>query len=423
MSLSTLPEGVQASELNQLALNLYEAKQYNDALKVSALGLAKWPNHFELLGNHAAVCHALDLHGEGLSSCLQQIAIRQSDARVWVNAGNALRAMGNLAESEQCLRRAVAMGGCDGAAQYNLALTLLLAGNLEEGFTEYERRFESSLFKQWRRNFAVPLWDGSSLEGKRILIWQEQGNGDAIQFVRYLPLLREMGGEVLLETPPHLERFFRAAGGEIQFVQRGGAANFDVHCPLLSLAYKTGTIPDPPKIVLPGETTKAWRQRVDELTRFQPGALRVGLVWAGNPGHTNDHNRSLELAELQKLFEVPACCLFSLQVGPASGRLAELNYPIHDLAPFLTDYLEAAAAVEQMDLVIAVDTSVAHLAGAMGKRVWTLIPHAPDWRWMLHQTTTHWYPSMRLFRQDEPKNWSPVVERVAEELTAVSGKK
>lgn len=411
------PRADHTEALNNLAVGLLEEKRYEDALKACEAGLQLAPDSYELLGNYAAACSRLDLHKESLDVSLKQLAVEKSDSRAWINAGNTLRSMGHLPESEHCLRQALALGGYDGAATYNLSMTLLLGGNLTDGFAAYERRFESKVMKDFVRQFDEPRWAGDDLTGKRILLWSEQGNGDMIQFARYVRSIQMRGAaEVIVETPRILERLFRAMMSGVTFADRNSLPEFDVHCPLLSLTHMCGEIPSLVPAVIPQATAAVWRERISVFMQRHVQARKVALIWAGNPAHANDRNRSIALKTLLPLLDCGGNCWFSLQVGPGTADLQREPYPIYDLAPFCTDYIETAAALEQMDLVISVDTSVAHLAGTQGCPVWTLIPFAPDWRWMLKHQETPWYPTMRLFRQPEPQDWETVVKAVAEGL-------
>ncbi|HTW94847.1 MAG TPA: glycosyltransferase family 9 protein, partial [Tepidisphaeraceae bacterium] len=256
----------------------------------------------------------------------------------------------------------------------------------------------------------------SDLRGRRILIHSEQGLGDTMQFIRFAPMLAERGGRViffchmelarLLQNFPHLEQF-------VPFGQPLPEA--DVHSPLLSLpnALKiAGRIPAPHSYITPEENlVRKWSQRLPA------SGVRVGIAWAGRPDHRNDRNRSMPLKSLARLFEIPGVHFFSLQKGPSATQIKELAIAtLTDWTNELTDFAETAALIASLDLVIAVDTAVVHLAGAMGKPVWILLPYVPDWRWMLDRTDSPWYPTARLFRQSSRGDWSGVVDRVAEAL-------
>ena len=270
----------------------------------------------------------------------------------------------------------------------------------------------------YKRKLSERKWDGGDQKGVTILLHAEQGFGDAIQFVRYASFAASKAGRVILECKPALVDILRTVDGVDEAVARGSdLPPFDVHCPLLSLPHLHGTIletiPERPQYLTPDvEKVSAWAKRLDG-----PG-LKVGLAWAGNPKHLNDRNRSLEARHLQDFAEMGPS-FFSLQVGARAADLESLTNrsSITDLAPLLTDYSETAAAIASLDLVICVDTSVAHLAGALGKPVWNLLPFGGEWRWLFQREDTPWYPTMRLFRQPILGDWRPVFQRLSAALS------
>jgi hypothetical protein len=269
--------------------------------------------------------------------------------------------------------------------------------------------------------FAEPPWDGRPLEGRTLLLHAEQGFGDAIQFIRYLPLAAERGGRIIIECQAQLQRLFQINAGGSQIVASGQPMpDFDSHCPLLSLPWVFGTtlasVPDiVPYLRADAENVGSWRQRLAEHSQV----VKVGLVWSGNPAHKNDRCRSMTLARLAPLAQTRGVRFFSLQKGEAAteARTPPPGMELIDWTEELTDFADTAALIAHLDLVIAVDTAVAHLAGAMGKPVWTLLPFVPDWRWLLEREDSPWYPSMRLFRQPFWGDWDSVIERVADELS------
>jgi len=356
--------------------------------------------------------HGQGRYGEALD-CLHALEPRLPDhPGLLSNLGVVCRDSGDLARAEQYLRRACAARPNHPATHYNLALTLLRAGRLREGFHEYEWRWQVRQFAEQRREFPQPLWQGEPLDGRRILIHGEQGAGDAIQFVRYAPLVRDAGGEVTVEVLPHLERLLGWLDGGYRIVNALSAGSrFDVQCPLMSLPGRFGTeldsIPPPARFSIPAALQAKW------AGRLRTGRTAVGVVWAGNPKNYNDGARSLPAHHLLPLTRLSGIQCWSLQVGPAA---ADTPGGIVNLAEDLTDFGETAAVIAGLDLVIAADTAVAHLAGSLGKPVWLLLAYASDWRWMLDREDTPWYPSMRIFRQKRPGEWGDVMERVASEL-------
>jgi len=364
------------------------------------------------------------LYSEGQYSqalaCLHALEpIFKDDPRLLSNLGVVYRDSGDLVRAEQYFRRVCAVRPTDPAAHFNLAVTLLRAGKLRQGFSEYEWRWQVPQFAPQKRQFRQPLWRGEPLAGRRILIWSEQGAGDGIQFARYAPLVRDSGGEPILEVLPHLERLISwMDGGYMAVNALSTGVAFDVHCPLMSMPERFGTeldsIPHPARFSLPGDSPAKWSARL-----CGPG-MSVGLVWAANPAYANNAARSIPAALFAPLTRMPGIRCWGLQVGPAA---AETPPGLVNLADELVDFAETAAVISGLDLVISVDTAVAHLAGSLGKPVWTLLTYASDWRWLLDREDTPWYPTMRLFRQKHPGDWSEVMERVAAELQLLSGRR
>ncbi|MGD0390626.1 MAG: glycosyltransferase family 9 protein [Tepidisphaeraceae bacterium] len=258
------------------------------------------------------------------------------------------------------------------------------------------------------------------MEGRTLLLHAEQGVGDAIQFIRYLPLVAQRGGKIIIECQTELQRLFQTTAGRCQIVARGQPLPaFDLHCPLLSLPRVFGTsLANVPNIVpylhADAEDAGKWQHRLAEHASI----VKVGLAWAGSPAHKNDRNRSIKLAGLAPLGQISGARFFSLQKGEAA---AEAKTPppgmqFVDWTEDLKDFADTAALIANLDLVIAVDTAVAHLAGAMNKPVWTLLPYVPDWRWLLQRHDSPWYPSMRLFRQPRIGDWDSVFAQVADAL-------
>jgi hypothetical protein len=270
------------------------------------------------------------------------------------------------------------------------------------------------------------MWLGDQdIEGKTILIAADEGLGDTIQFVRYVPMLAERGARVLLVVQDSLHRLLSGLSGVVQCTPTSAVSTlpaFDLHCPISSLpmAFKTRieTIPSAASYLPspPADRVQAWKDRVGPRTKF-----RVGLVWSGSPNHLNDHNRSVPLQILARLFDIDATFI-SLQKDPRPGDAAMLQErdDIIDLTADLSDFTETAALVSCLDLIITVDTSVAHLAGALGRPTWILLPYTPDYRWLLARTDSPWYPSVRLFRQSETREYGSVLDRVRDELQALT---
>ncbi|ULA61618.1 MAG: hypothetical protein LZF60_340159 [Nitrospira sp.] len=314
---------------------------------------------------------------------------------------------------------------CEYEVHRNLGFDLLTKGHFLEGFQELEHRLQcpSYLASEGIPVLPVPRWDGQRLDGKTILLWAEQGYGDNIQFIRYAPMVAERGGSVIVACPPALQRLFGTVRGiskVYKSAEEFSGASYEYQAPILSLPYLFGTtietIPADAYLLAPTESAVCLRPSK---------GLKVGLVWAGNPQHANDARRSVALAYLLPLLQEPGVSWYSLQVGLAAREIIQLGLArlIQDLSPQLHDFADTADAIRRLDLVITVDTAVAHLAGAMGKPVWVMLPAGADWRWLENRTDSPWYPTARLFRQPWQGNWVSVVKAVGLELTDLQMRK
>jgi tetratricopeptide (TPR) repeat protein len=328
------------------------------------------------------------------------------------NLGTSLYDRGELAAAEDCYRRAIALKPDYADAHFHLGLIRLHRGDFREGWREYEWRWRASTFEQARRDFKQPQWRGEELKGARILLYPEQGFGDTLQFARYAKLVAARGGRVWLESPPELLRLLsRIAGAERVFAAGTAPADFTWQCPLLSLPLACGTelatVPAAiPYLAAEPEAALRWRQRLAS----RPG-LRVGLTWAGRRTHRRDRARSLSLATLAPLAAIPGAAFYALQ-----KEAAAVPAWAEDLASGLGDFADTAAAISALDLVVTADTAVAHLAGALGKPVFILLPRVCDWRWLDARADSPWYPTARLFRQQEANGWDRVVTEVVQAI-------
>jgi tetratricopeptide (TPR) repeat protein len=326
--------------------------------------------------------------------------------------------LGDLTEALECFHRARALDPNSAEATFNLALVHLLEGNLSVGWNEYESRLRMSDGLRNRRRFPQPQWKGEPLGGAPILLYAEQGLGDTIQFVRYVPLVAARGGCVVLEVLPRLRRLLSGTEGAWRVITTGESPpEVSYQCPLLSLplAFATdlSTIPATVPYIYPNPAqVDTWRER------FFGNTLRIGLAWAGSPKHARDSWRSIPLAQLAPLLDIPGTTFYSLQMGPGAEQVKQMgpNARLIDLQDQQEDFADTAAIVANLDLVISVDTSVAHLAGAMGKPLWVILGNAPDWRWFLDREDSPWYPTARLFRQSTHGSWQDLVDRLEREL-------
>ncbi len=376
-----------------------------------ALALA--PDHPETHNNLGVALVDLGRPEEAIAQYEQALALQPDRAETHNNLGIALQRQGRYAEALACYGRALALKPGYAEAHFNRSHALLLTGELDEGWQEYEWRFAVA---RYDRNFDRPLWSGEPLAGQSILIHAEQGLGDTLQFVRYVPAVAERGGRVVLEVPEGLVRLVRTVAGASEVLAAvDPLPAFDCHCPLLSLprVFKTNlaTIPDAvPYLNVPAGVSAVWAERIATA----PG-LKVGVVWAGTTVGV------IDLRLLQPLWAVAGISWFSLQVGNGSCDISLLDgVTIADLSPWLTDFAETAAAICHLDLVITVDTSVAHLAGALGRPTWLLLPNPPDWRWLLEREDSPWYPTVRLFRQRKAGDWPGMAREVAAALAQMA---
>jgi tetratricopeptide (TPR) repeat protein len=376
------------------------------------------PGHPGAHYNRGVALLTLGRYPEAVDANDRALAIAPGHPSAWLNRGRALSQLNRLDDAIAAYDQALAIRKDYADAHFNRALALLTCGDYRRGFEAYEWR--------WRRtgmpvqeSRGRPLWRGEyPLARKTILLHAEQGLGDTIQFARYVPQLAASGATVILEVQSELKTLFGRLDGVAAVFARGEKLpSYDVHCPLGSLPFALHTEPATVPAEIPylsaGETQlERWSKRLGALPR-----PRVAIAWAGNPGHDNDRNRSLAFARLSPLFTT-AAGFVSVQRDVRSEDAAPLaaEARVTQLGSELADFGDTAAVLALCDLVIAVDTAVAHLAGAMGRPVWLLLPFAPDWRWTLTGGTTPWYPTARLFRQTSPGDWESVLARVAEEL-------
>ncbi|HTK36754.1 MAG TPA: tetratricopeptide repeat-containing glycosyltransferase family protein [Caulobacteraceae bacterium] len=445
-----------AAHLN-LALALEHLGQGEAALASYERAIAVAPRHAETHARHGDLMLRLGRYETSLAAYDRALALDPRLARAWSNRGLALLGLGRTTEAVESFDGALALdpGFVDAlvnrgialrelnrldaslaslgaalqaapdnpAAACNLGVSQLLAGALEPGFRGHEQRWRLEPNRSALRTFAAPLWQGGEdLAGRTLLLHAEQGFGDTIQFCRYAALAAARGARVVLEAPPALKALMRSLDGVAELVGAGEPLpDFDLHCPLMSLPHAFGTtletIPTRASyLAAPPERSAAWAGVVADSPR-----PKVGLAWFGKPTHHNDRNRSIRLEPL--LEALPSGLeLFSLQDRARPEDEAALAaYPrIRRFEDRLTDFADTAALASQMDLVVSVDTSTAHLAAALGRPTWVLLPFSPDWRWLLDREDSPWYPTVRLFRQPAPGDWDSVLARLGEALSGVA---
>jgi len=354
-------------------------------------------------------------------NCYQNaIKLDPDFADAYNNLGISLQEKRQLNEAISCYRKAIQINPNFADAHWNLSLALLLSGNFEEGWREYEWRWKVDKLIVTSRKFSQTLFNLENIFERTILLHAEQGFGDNIQFIRYAPLLARSGAKVIVECHKELYSLFENIEGVHQVIGfNEQPPPSDLNCPILSLPriFRTTleTIPaNVPYLTVSSLKTRRWKER---FMRDQ-SKLRVGLVWHGNPNDKNNMNRSMPFAHFSPLAKFTDIAFYSLQKGNASEQAKNLpmGMTFIDLTEEINDFSDTAALIENIDLTISVDTSVVHLAGALGKPIWTLLPFAPDWRWMLNREDSPWYPTMRLFRQPSPGDWESVIAAVKDEL-------
>ncbi|HVS51290.1 MAG TPA: tetratricopeptide repeat-containing glycosyltransferase family protein [Opitutaceae bacterium] len=386
--------------------------------------LALKPDHGETFNRLGIIMGAQGRGDEATEYFFQAIKLAPQSFQAWSNLAGNFKAQNKMAEALVAYEHALAVDPKNSTVKYNQAIASLTLGDLRRDvWLRYEYRWVV-LHKSPQRGFTQPLWRGESLEGKTILLHSEQGLGDTIQFVRYAAVLAAQGATVHVEVQPPLKSLLADLPGAASVIAWGEPLpDFDFQCPLLSLPFacdtQLDTIPAAvPYVRAPADRVATWRERLGP-----PRGFRVGLVWRGNPKHSNDANRSMPFEIFQRLCAVDGCEFVSLQIKlneQETAFFAEKPARVNQ-TELIEDFSDTAAVISQLDVVIAVDTSVAHLAGAMGKPVWLLLPYSPDWRWLLERADSPWYPGMRLFRQPAVGDWDSVVANVAQHLVHEAG--
>lgn len=438
-----------ASAHNSLAVALYQQNKLDEAIEHYQQAIALHPGYVNAHDNLGIALKQQGKLEEAATHFQQAIAFNPSYANAYINLGNAMRELGrfneaisycqesirlqpsnadahntygcvlvDLARFEDaiaCFEDAVRLRPDFADAHLNMGIILLQIGQFRRGFEEYHWRWKTKQCPDLR--YTQALWTGENLNGKVILLTAEQGFGDTIQFARYAPMVAARGGEVIIACQKPLLRLLSTISGVSRCVDRD-KDNIDIHthAPLLELPYILGTTTDtiPANVpYLSPPSQSSIRLEVPPNTQ-----LKIGIVWATNPSNSTSGKRSCSLSHFLSLLEVPGIALYSLQKEqPATDRdLLDSTPRLQDLQEQLTDFADTACAIAQLDLIITVDTAVAHLAGALGKPTWTLLPHIADWRWMRDRDDNPWYPTMRLFRQNQPADWDGVMQQVRQAL-------
>ena len=404
---------------NNLGLVLKAEGHITDSIAAFRRALALKPDHAVAMVNLGAVLQHENRLSEAVSILSQALVLNPGDARAYGNLGNAYLAQNRPREAVAAYEKALSIDPSFSGNVYNIALARLLMGDLARGWVGYESRLDTAEHAK-KYPCRMPRWKaGDSISGRRLLVYAEQGLGDTLQFIRFVPLLEPLGAAVTVQVPSSLKPLLLGAAGRAAVIgTRDPLPEHDLQCSLLSLPRHLGTTAESiprqvPYLAPPPGKFEQWKQVFSKAA-----GPKVGLVWAGNPKHQFDHNRSLPLRELAPITEGAPAHFFSLQkqVRPTDLEVLRATPRITDLSPYLSTFNDTAAVVSALDLVITVDTSVAHLAGALGKNTWVLLSHAPDWRWLMDRSDSPWYPTVRLFRQAELGQWAPVMRTLKEAL-------
>ncbi|SIO09632.1 tetratricopeptide repeat protein [Paraburkholderia phenazinium] len=396
--------------------------RYADALDDYDRALAKTGANAELLYNRAATLQQLGHYDEALTSYEAAALVPAETAQALYSQAMALQQLRRDSEALACYRQARETDPNHGIARRSEAFCRLLTGDFAQGWLQHESRWSAGDTIFHRRYTDRPMWLGAEpVTGKTVLLHAEQGFGDTLQFCRYAPLVAALGATVVLEVPLALKPLLGSLRGVDLLVAQGGVTPpFDLHCPLMSLplAFATNldTIPaEVPYLQADPGRRQAWRQRLDEVSA--PGRFRVGLAWSGNPRHNNDENRSILLEHFAPLYGLDATFISLQPLVRERDKACLAQSGIVNLGAELSDFADTAALIDALDLVICVDTSVAHLAGALGRPLWVLLPRVPDWRWLLDRDDSPWYPTAHLFRQDKPGDWPATIGNAAQALS------
>lgn len=448
-----------ADAYNNLGNALRDSARFEEAVSAFYRGSELQPNSADIHNNLGAAFSDLGRFDDAIVAFRNAVDLQPDFAAAYYNLGNSLKDNGQLDEAVAVFHQCIALrpdfedaytnlgaafyelGRSDDGivayeraihikpncpnANFSLANMLLLKGAFLEGWMKYEWRFNGDKPVIMPREFSKPVWTGDNLAGKTILLYGEQGLGDQIQFSRYASLLASGGARVILETTPELTRLLRTVPGVAQVIAMGDdLPNYDYHLSMMSAPYRCATTLDTIPLNIPYVSADATQAKswLDRLTCFK--GIKVGLVWAGAPrlhhrtSHAIDRRRSMTLAQMTPLLDLPGVTFISLQKGAASAQLDTFTAAVrpHDWMGQMNDYADTAALVANLDLVITVDTSVAHLAGALGKPVWILSRFDGCWRWLLDRDDSPWYPTARLFRQPAPGDWETVIEKIGCEL-------
>lgn len=403
-----------------LAAALGKLRRWDECEQAARAAIAANPNHAPAWSNLGNCLRDLGRYDEAGPALMKAVQLNPADADASGNLALVLAGTGRHSEALVWYDRTLLLAPNNGEVRFNRALTDLTLGNFARGWPDYEHRWQTDAMRGKERTFPQPKWGGGDLPGKAIFLAAEQGLGDYIQFVRFAKPLADRGAKVIVQPPPELIELVRTVPGVHTVIDTPTAeATFHTYCNIMStpglLKVVPGDLRGEPYMTAPAAAVARWKERLAGVPGF-----KVGICWQGNPKHTGDRWRSVRLERFAPLAAIPGVTLLSLQKGAGYEQLASAGFPITDVGGELTDFADTAGLLANLDLLVSIDSATAHLAGAMGTRVWNLISFNNDWRWLRDRTDTPWYRSMTLFRQPKLHDWDAVFATVERELLHVS---
>ncbi len=394
-----------------------QQKRFEDATAEFAAAIACDPMFTDGLNNMGCALIELERFDEAVSMFNTAISLNPEAPSAYSSLSDVLILQHKYAEAEEALTKALTLQNDFADAHMNMGILKLTQGDWANGWKHYSWRRAGKSESLQARNYPRPLWNGEPFEGKTLFIYPEQGGGDFLQFVRFVRLAAERGGKVILEVPLPFAGLPIDVPDNVEIVSSSDMEiQIDLHASIMDLPWMLGfetedQLAAEPYVHVPDNIKAQWAERLGEKVD-----MRVGLVWSGNPDHRNDKNRSIDASMLSSLSDIEGVSFYSFQVGPTADQYTAIGQGVTDLSPHFSDYVQTAGALSQIDLLISVDTSVVHLAGAMGIPAWVLIPKVPDWRWMLDRADNPWYLRTRVYRQADFGAWEPVFEKVKADL-------
>ena len=406
---------------NNLSCLMRNTGQWDLSLDYALKAVSLQPENCSVLNSLGSIYKELGYYRKAIACFQKALRIKSDDVITLTNLGDIYLAGHNVDNALLYTNKVLQLQPDNIIAHWHRALIWLVSGNYREGWNEYEWRWQTSEFQSVKRHYSQPVWDGTINPDKTLFIWAEQGLGDTIQFIRYIELVKKRVGNIIIEVPETLYQLIRNSTDVDTIVTPADkVTDFDFHIPLMSIPRVLyPTVSEIPSRCPYLFTSFENSPNFEGVFEQQESLLKVGIVWAGNPHHANDHNRSCPLEYFAALTNIPGISLYSLQKGERRFELQRCPAAkrIRDISNYLHNFNDTAASMQKLDLVITVDTAAAHLAGALAKQVWLLLPFTSDWRWQLHRNDSPWYPSMHLFRQEKWGDWAGVFRQLRTSLS------